>query len=151
VVLVYGLVAWAVLVHLRLIVYQLAVQCKAQRCYESQSRQLKNEGEKIFCTSRTLISTTCLSLCTAFSSAYTAHKWIHTGLHTMCLLPSMFLDPPLTLVLHARLFILPKGEERSGNLPIPLWFTEFGIILCHVNGMLILRCHVQCMCTCRSV
>jgi len=26
----------------------LAVQCKAQRCYESQSRQLKNEGEKIF-------------------------------------------------------------------------------------------------------
>jgi len=24
------------------------VQCKAQRCYESQSRQLKNEGEKIF-------------------------------------------------------------------------------------------------------
>jgi len=28
-----------------MIVYQLAVQCKAQRCYESQSRQLKNEGE----------------------------------------------------------------------------------------------------------
>ena len=24
------------------------MQCKAQRCYESQSRQLKNEGEKIF-------------------------------------------------------------------------------------------------------
>ena len=24
---------------------QLAVQCKAQRCYESQYRQLKNEGE----------------------------------------------------------------------------------------------------------
>jgi len=23
-------------------------ECKAQRCYESQSRQLKNEGEKIF-------------------------------------------------------------------------------------------------------
>jgi len=31
----------AVLVHLRVIVYQLAVQCKAQRCYESQSRHLK--------------------------------------------------------------------------------------------------------------
>jgi len=29
-------------------IQQLAVQCKAQRCYESQSRQLKNEGEKIF-------------------------------------------------------------------------------------------------------
>ena len=26
-------------------IQQLAVQCKAQRCYESQSRQLKNEGE----------------------------------------------------------------------------------------------------------
>ena len=24
------------------------MQCKAQRCYESQSKQLKNEGEKIF-------------------------------------------------------------------------------------------------------
>ena len=36
------------------IVYQLAVQCKAQRWYESQSRQLKNEGEKIFpCFART--------------------------------------------------------------------------------------------------
>ena len=29
-------------------IQELAVQCKAQRCYESQSRQLKNEGEKIF-------------------------------------------------------------------------------------------------------
>jgi len=37
----------AVLVHLRVIVYQLAVQCKAQRCYESQSRQQINEGEKL--------------------------------------------------------------------------------------------------------
>jgi len=29
-------------------IQQLAVQCKAQRYCESQSRQLKNEGEKIF-------------------------------------------------------------------------------------------------------
>jgi len=29
-------------------IQQLAVQCKAQRCYESQSRQLKNEGENFF-------------------------------------------------------------------------------------------------------
>jgi len=29
-------------------IQQLAVQCKAQRCYESQSRQLKYEGEKKF-------------------------------------------------------------------------------------------------------
>ena len=41
-------------------------------------------------------------------------------------------------------FILPKGEEKYGNLPIPFWFAEFGIILCHINGMLILCCHVQC-------
>ena len=42
-----------------------------------------------------------------------------------------------------------KGEEKSGNLPIPFWFAEFGIILRHVNGMLILCCHVQWTCTCR--
>jgi len=56
------------------------------------------------------------------------------------------------LVSHAKLLILPrgiKGEEKSGNLPIPFWFTEFGIILHHINGMLILCCHVQCTCTCR--
>jgi len=29
-------------------IQQLVVQCKAQRCYESQSRQLKNEGAKNF-------------------------------------------------------------------------------------------------------
>ena len=29
-------------------IQQLAGQCKAQRCYDSQSRQLKNEGEKFF-------------------------------------------------------------------------------------------------------
>ena len=42
-----------------------------------------------------------------------------------------------------------KGEEKSGNLPILFWFVEFGIILRHINGMLILCCHVQCPCTCR--
>ena len=35
------------------------------------------------------------------------------------------------------------------NLSIPFWFAEFGIILCHVNGILILCCHVQYPCTCR--
>jgi len=58
------------------------VQRKAQRCYESQSRQLKNEGEKIFPRY-------------ALYPLPTAHKWIHTALHTMCPLPSIFLDPPL--------------------------------------------------------
>jgi len=33
-------------------IQQLAVECKAQRCYESQSRQLKNEREKFFRASR---------------------------------------------------------------------------------------------------
>ena len=54
-------------------------------------------------------------------------------------------------VSNARLFILPKGEEKSGKLPIPFWFAEFGIILRYVNGMLIFCCHVQCTCTCRFV
>jgi len=32
----------------RVIVYLLTVRYKAQRCYESQSRQLKTEGERNF-------------------------------------------------------------------------------------------------------
>ena len=42
-----------------------------------------------------------------------------------------------------------KGEEKSGNLPIPFWFAEFGNILRHVYGMLILCCHVEWTCVCR--
>ena len=49
--------------------------------------------------------------------------------------------------LASQTFHSDKGEEKSGNLPIPFWFVEFGIILRHVNG--ILCCHVQCPCTCR--
>ena len=45
-------------VHLRVIVYQLVVQCKAQRCYKRQSRQLINEGENFFRTSHGQIGTT---------------------------------------------------------------------------------------------
>ena len=76
----YGLVAklWPVLVHLRVIVYQLAVQCKPRRCYESQSRQLKNEG----------------SLTTAFGCRRTTTKLFPTCLHVMYT-PSIFLDPSL--------------------------------------------------------
>jgi len=36
------------------------------------------------------------------------------------------------------LYYTAKGEKKSGNLPIPFWFAEFGIILRHINGMLIL-------------
>ena len=39
------------------------------------------------------------------------------------------------LVSRARLHILPRGEVKSGNLPIPFWSTQF-IIARHVNGML---------------
>jgi len=52
----------------------------------------------------------------------------------------------LLLSLTCQTFHSAKGEEKSGNLPIPFWFAEFGIILRHVNGMLILCCHVQCTC-----
>jgi len=41
-------------------------------------------------------------LCTAFGSAYTAHKWIQTGLKTMCPLPSIFLDLPRRLCAFAQ-------------------------------------------------
>jgi len=51
--------------------------------------------------------------------------------------------------LASQTFHSAKGEEKSGNLPILFWFAEFEIILRHVNGMLILCCHVQCPCTCR--
>ena len=50
-------------------IQQLAVQRKAQRCYESQSRQLKNEGEKNF------------PLHTAFASGRTTQKMLPTGLY----------------------------------------------------------------------
>ena len=75
--LVYGLVAMAVLVHLRVIVYQLAVQCKAQRCYESQSRQLKMKVKIFFRTSHGLIITP------PFYSFLThSHVPLHTHTHT---------------------------------------------------------------------
>ena len=51
--------------------------------------------------------------------------------------------------LASQTFHSAKGEEKSGSLPIPFWLAEFGIILHHVNGMLILCCHVQCPCTYR--
>ena len=41
------------------------------------------------------------------------------------------------IVSQARLYILPRGEVKSENLPIPFWFTKFEIIAHHVNGMLI--------------
>ena len=63
------------------------MQCKAKRCYESQSRQLKNEGEKIFPRfART--DRQYAPLCKALHRA-TAHKWIHTALHTKLCAPSL--------------------------------------------------------------
>jgi len=59
-------------------IQQLAVQCKAQRCYESQSRQLKNEGEKIFSACHGQIAATH----TASASGCTTQKMLPTGLLT---------------------------------------------------------------------
>jgi len=42
-----------------------------------------------------------------------------------------------SISLACQTFHSAKGEEKSGNLPIPFWFAEFGIILCHINGMLL--------------
>ena len=61
-------------------IQQLAVQCKAQRCYKSQSRQLKNEGEKIFLHIAQL-NQHYAPLSTAFSSGRTTLKLLPTALH----------------------------------------------------------------------
>jgi len=66
-------------------IQQLVVQCKAQRCYESQSRQLKNEGEKIFLRfTRTIAAYAPLH--TAFASGRTTQKMLPTGLQSEMLL-----------------------------------------------------------------
>jgi len=81
----------------RVVVYQLAVQCKAQRCYKSQ---WKMKVKKFFRASHTQINTTHLNPLPSPVHIATTKKWIHTGpLHTMCPLPSIFLDPPLILTL----------------------------------------------------
>ena len=73
---------------------------KAKSCYKSQSRQLINEGEKkLFSSSYGLISTMRLYPLPLAVHIATAHKWIW---HTMCPLPSIFLDPPLGTV-HVRI------------------------------------------------
>jgi len=60
-------------------IQQLAVQCKAQRCYGSQSQQLKNEGEKNFPHFVQMDHHYTL-LYTAFASGCTTHRMLPTGL-----------------------------------------------------------------------
>jgi len=77
-----------VLVHLRVIVYQLAVLAKHKRWYESPSRRLNNEGEKIFSALRadgSAFLPQCQSKC-KIASCGPAQYQHH---------PSTFLDPPL--------------------------------------------------------
>jgi len=58
---VYGLVAMAVLViHLRVIVYQLAVQCKAKVATRANPDNWKMKVKNLLSASRRLISATCL-------------------------------------------------------------------------------------------
>ena len=60
-------------------IQQLAGQSKVQRCYDSQSRQLKNEGEKFFPRfART--DRRYAPLHTAFAKARTTQKRLPTGL-----------------------------------------------------------------------
>jgi len=56
--------------------------------------------KKIFHASCGLIGTTRLYTLPSPVHIATAHKWIHTALHTMCPLPSIFLDPTLLAVYH---------------------------------------------------
>ena len=86
-------------------IQQLAVQCKAQRCYESQSRQLKNECEKNFlCFART--DHPYAPLHTVFTSGRTTQKMLPTGLFFLLFsslscaiffLPASFVFPQLSV------------------------------------------------------
>jgi len=59
--------------------------------------------KKFFRASRGLIGTTHLYKLPSPVHIATAQKWIHTALHTMCPLPSIFLDPPLQYcIIHAQ-------------------------------------------------
>jgi len=51
--------------------------------------------KKIFCANRGLISATRLYALPSPLHIATTHKWIHMALHTICPLPSIFLDLPL--------------------------------------------------------
>ena len=55
-------------------------ECKAQRCCESQSRQLKNEGDKIF-PPFAWMDRQNVPLCTAFASACATTKLLPMALH----------------------------------------------------------------------
>ena len=70
--------------------------CKAQKWYESQSRRLNNEGEKIFPrVART--DGRYAPLCTAFCSASPNTNLLPTALHSISTPPSAFLDLPLCM------------------------------------------------------
>ena len=69
-------------------------ECKAQRWYESQSRRLNNEGEKIFPRFAQMYQHYA-PLCTAFRSGSPKTKLLPTALHSTSTPPSTFLDPPL--------------------------------------------------------
>jgi len=53
------------------------------------------EVKKYFCAKRGLIGATRRYALPSQLHIATTHKWIHMALHTMCPLPSIFLDPPL--------------------------------------------------------
>jgi len=65
-------------------------ECKAQRCYKSQSRQLKNEGDKIFHPLRGWIGKTCL-----YALPLPVPMPLPNCFLPPCTPPSTFPDPPL--------------------------------------------------------
>ena len=53
------------------------------------------------------------------------------------------------VVTHSRFFILPKGKKSLGTCLFCFGSRSLELFLHRVNGMLVLCCHVQWMCTCR--
>ena len=118
--------------------------CKAQRWYDSQSRRLNNEGEKMF-TRFARTDRRYAPLCAAFRSASPNTRLLPMAPHSISTPPSTFLDPPLnvlwtvlawvkTLLLRTpsmnRSFII-LSSGRSGSTMLVQLLNCHPAILCH--------------------
>ena len=132
-------IVWPVLVHLRVVVYQFnSSACKAQRWYDSQSRRLNNEGEKIF--------TRYAPLCAAFRSASPNTRLLPMAPHSIstppCNIPrsapERVMDsscvgqnpPPIRTPPMNRSFII-LSSGRSGSTMLVQLLNCHPAILCH--------------------
>ena len=115
--------------------------CKAQRWYESQSRRLNNEGEKIFPRfART--DRHYAPLCTAFRSASPNTKLLPTALHSISNPPSTFLDPP-PAACRRTLPLTQQSRRMLENFPTGFFyfFLFFYNILCRKSAQ---NTHIAC-------